>query len=101
MLILHPEPPRTLRVNKNNRMPVMREREHHILKTSNINPQSLYSAVNESQSVNAGTGQVSISKVRCYELVLDYPPSLVPSSTSGASLGSPLMFAMVAPLKSM
>lgn len=44
-------------------MPVMREREHYILKTSNINPQSFDSAVNESQSVNAGTGQVSISKV--------------------------------------
>ena len=79
----------------------MRERKHQVLKTSNINPQSLYSAVNESQSVNAGTGQVSISEVWGYELVLDYPPSLVPSSTSGMSLGSPLMFAMVAPLKSM
>lgn len=44
-------------------MPVMRERKHQVLKTSNINPQSLYSAVNESQSVNAGTGQVSISEV--------------------------------------
>ena len=59
-------------------MPVMREREHQVLKTSNINPQSLYSAVNESQSVNAGTGQVSISEVRCYELVLDYPPVWCP-----------------------
>ena len=63
MLILHPEPPRTLRVNENNRMPVMGEREHHVLKTSNINPQSFDSAVNESQPVNAGTGQVGISEV--------------------------------------
>lgn len=44
-------------------MPVMGEREHHVLKTSNINPQSFDSAVNESQPVNAGTGQVGISEV--------------------------------------
>lgn len=44
-------------------MSVMRERKHHVLDTGNINPQSLDSAVDKSQSVNAGTGQVSISKV--------------------------------------
>lgn len=59
-------------------MPVMREREHQVLKTSNINPQSFDSAVDKSQPVNARTGQVSISKVRCYELVLDYPPVWCP-----------------------
>lgn len=63
MPVLHPEPPRTLRVDKNNRMPVMREREHHILKTSNINFQSLNSAVNESQPVNARTGEVGVREV--------------------------------------
>lgn len=73
MRILHPEPPRTLWVNKNNRMPVMRERENHILKTSNTYFQSFDSAVNESQPVNARTRGVGISEIRCYELVLDYP----------------------------
>ena len=82
-------------------MPVMGEREHHVLKASNTYFQSFDSAVDESQPVNARTGEIGVREVCCYELVLDYPPSLVPSSTSGASLGSPLMFAMVAPLKSM
>lgn len=44
-------------------MPVMREREHHILKTSNINFQSLDSAVDESQPVNARTGEVGVREV--------------------------------------
>ena len=44
-------------------MPVMREREHQVLKTSNINPQSLYSAVNESQPVNARTREVGVREV--------------------------------------